>query len=88
MTAAQQIILIDKRLDGIRLEVFRRLGRFNSQSADCWDLAWARCPDLYARQGDLYRQRGAMQKVRDAALEREYRAEQRRKRSALSRVAA
>lgn len=81
MTVNQQIALIDKRIDGVRMELFRRVGRFNTMSANSWQLAWDRHPDLYARQSGLFCQRGVLQQVRDAEAERAYRADQRRVRA-------
>lgn len=78
---------IDRRIDGIRLEIYRRIGRFNTQSCLAWQAAWERCPDLQARDRDLYEQRGHLQTERDAALEREYRAEQRQSRKQTRKAA-
>lgn len=87
MTAVQQIAQIDRNIDGISLELFRRAGRFNTMSADSWQLAWDRNPDLRARREELYRQRGELQIIRDAETERAYRAEQRRVRRSYRRAA-
>lgn len=78
----EAIRIIDKKIDGIRLELYRRVGRFNTLEAAAWDLAWRRCPDLYARQEALFRFRGVAQQIRDAIIDTEYRAEQRRERAA------
>lgn len=77
-----QIAQIDRRVDGIRLEVFRRGNRFFMHDTWGWQLAWDRHPDLHERQTALYRQRGQLQLVRDREIEREYQAEQRRQRAA------
>lgn len=87
MTAVQQIRIIDKKIDGIRLELFRRVGRFNTMDAGGWQLAWDRHPDLYARHTELFRQRGELQVVRDAEIDRQYRAEQRKLRRSYRRAA-
>lgn len=79
MTAAEQIKQIDRNIDGIRLELYRR-GARNLFSAHDWQLAWDRNPDLAARDKALFRQRGALQVIRNSDLERAYRAEQRQAR--------
>lgn len=86
MTEVQQIRLIDKRIDGIRLEMFRRT-RVSIFDAGSWQLAWDRNPDLHARSEELFRQRGELQQVRDAKAEREFRAAQRRLRASYRRAA-
>ncbi len=78
---------IDKRIDGIRLELFRRGGRFNTLDVSSWQLAWDRHPDLNSRHDMLYRLRGLAQLERDAEIERAYRVEQRRLRATLRRAA-
>jgi hypothetical protein len=84
--AQQQINLIDKRIDGVRLELFRRVGRFNTFCSWGWQLAWDRNPDLHARQTDLYRQRGELQQIRDAEIECKYQATARRERMVRRKV--
>jgi hypothetical protein len=73
---------IDRHIDGIRLELYRR-GNRPGMSADEWQLAWDRNLDLKARHNDLFRTRGALQVQRDAAINQEYSAEQRAKRRSL-----
>lgn len=87
MSPTQTIRQIDKRIDGIRMELFRRVGRFNTLSASEWQLAWDRHPDLYSRQEMLFGLRGLAQLDRDAEIERAYRAEQRKQRRAYRRAA-
>jgi hypothetical protein len=81
--ASQQIKLIDKRIDGVRLELYRRYGRFNTFSSHDWQLAWDRNPDLHARHSELFRLRGIAQDQRDAEAEKEYRKSQRAERRAV-----
>jgi hypothetical protein len=87
MTPTQRIAAIDRRIDGVRLELFRRGCRFNTMSAHGWQIAWDRHPDLGARNDFLYRLRGLAQLDRDAEIERTYRADQRRARAARRRAA-
>lgn len=93
MSAVQQIRLIDKRIDGIRLELHRRGPAFHTfDTHAAWQLAWDRNPDLHERHTELFRQRGDLQVARDAEIEREWRAQERRERrervAAWKRVAA
>lgn len=85
MSPVQQIALIDKRIDGIRLELYRRGSRPGLNVSE-WTLVWERNPDLWARNEELFRQRGAAQLVRDAEINRAYRAEQRRIRASYRRA--
>lgn len=68
----EAIRLIDRKIDGIRLELFRR-GARNLISAADWQLAWDRNPDLAGRNDALFRFRGVAQATRDAILDREHR---------------
>jgi hypothetical protein len=82
----ETIRLIDKRIDGIRLELFRRGARFNTLDAAGWQLAWDRNPDLLGRHEALFRFRGIAQDTRDAIIESDHRAAQRRERAAAKRA--
>lgn len=86
-TAVQQIAQIDRNIEGVRRELFRRVGRFNTLCIWGWHLAWNRNPDLHARQTELYRLRGLAQQERDALIEKEYRAAQRRQRATYRKAA-
>lgn len=86
LTPAQTIRQIDRHIDGIRLELYRR-GCRPRLSASEWQLAWDRNPDLSARNDTLYRLRGLAQLARDAAIEREYRSLQRRQRQTYRKAA-
>ena len=77
----QAIKVIDRKIDGIRKELIRRVGAFNTLSADSWQLAWNRNPDLDARHNALFRFRGVAQQTRDLIIECEYQAELRRLRA-------
>jgi hypothetical protein len=81
-TPAQTIRQIDRHIDGVTLELFRRGGRFNIFDAGAWQLAFDRHPDLGARRDTLFRLRGLAQLDRDAQAERDYRAAQRKQRRA------
>lgn len=81
-----QIRQVDRNIDGIRLELYRR-GARNLFSASDWQLAWDRNPDLHERHTALFRQRGELQDRRDAEINREYAAEQRRQRRSFRRAA-
>lgn len=83
----ETIRLIDKRIDGIRLELFRRNGRFNTFNCHDWQLAWDRNPDLRMRQEMLFGRRDLAVMERDALIERVYRRDQRRQRNALRKAA-
>lgn len=83
----ETIRLIDKRIDGIRLELFRRGARFNTFDCHGWQLAWDRNPDLWGRREALYRFRDIAQQTRDAIMEADFRAAQRRERAAMRRSA-
>lgn len=72
---------------GIRLDLYRRVGRFNTFCSHGWQLAWDRNPDLHARRTELFRQRGELQQIRDAEIDRAYRAEQRRARRSYRKAA-
>lgn len=85
--ATDQIRQIDRNIDGIRRELFRRVGRFNTFCAHGWQLAWDRHPDLRAKETELFRLRGIAQQERDAQIERDYRAAQRKQRAAYRRAA-
>lgn len=63
----QQIAAIDKLIDGARLELHRRVGKFNRLDASAWQLAWDRNPDLQSRERELLRQRGEAQRKRAMA---------------------
>lgn len=86
LTPAQTIRQIDRHIDGIRMELYRR-GCRPGMCASSWQLAWDRNPDLRARNETLFRLRGLAQLERDAQIEREYRAEQRRTRRSIRRAA-
>lgn len=87
LTPAQTIRQIDRNIDGIRLELYRRGLRFNIYCSHGWQLAWDRNPDLAARNQTLFQLRGLAQLARDAAIEREYRTAQRRQRRAYRKAA-
>lgn len=87
MTPTETLRIIDKRIDGIRSELFRRSGRVNTLSCHDWQLAWERNPDLHSRQSMLFGLRDLAQLARDAEIERAYRAEQRRLRHSFPRFA-
>lgn len=85
MTAAEaiaQIEQIDRLYDGVLTALQMRL-RHNLSvtgfglSCMAWHRAWQRCPDLEIRRDALMLQRGRLQLVRDAAIHREWLAEQR-----------
>jgi hypothetical protein len=78
---------IDRQIEGVRSELFRRVGRFNVMNAGSWQLAWDREPELAARHDALFRRRGKLQVERDALVEKEFRAVGRRL-AALRRRAA
>jgi hypothetical protein len=86
MSVFEQIRIIDKRIDGIRLELHRRGPAFSTFDSHGWQCAWDRNPDLYARHNDLFRQRGDLQVIRDAEIEKRWRAQERAERR--SRLAA
>ena len=67
---------IDRLIDGIRLELARRVGRISIFDAGSWQRAWDRHPDLRQCESALFRQRGLAQCERDTAA---YKAEQKRK---------
>lgn len=77
----EAIRIIDRKIDGIRKELFRRVGAFNAMSADGWQLAWNRNPDLDERHAALFRFRGVAQQTRDLIIEREHQAARRRERA-------
>lgn len=76
----EAIRLLDKRIDGVRLELLRRV-RVNILDAGSWQLAWDRNPDIDRRHDALFRLRGIAQDTRDLIIEREYQAAQRRERA-------
>ncbi|SDC08834.1 hypothetical protein SAMN05216337_1001224 [Bradyrhizobium brasilense] len=76
----EAIRIIDRKIDGIRLELFRRT-RVRIFDAGSWQLAWDRHPDLSERHDGLFRLRGVAQQTRDLIIEREYQAARRRERT-------
>jgi hypothetical protein len=80
---ANAIRLIDKKIHGIRLELYRRVGRFNTFSAHDWQLAWDRNPDLQARENALFLLRDIAVQEFTELLEKEYRKAQRAERRAV-----
>lgn len=82
-----KIALIDRKIDGTRMELCRRVGRFNMFSAHGWQTAWDRHPDLYGRNQALFAERDIAAQERDALIEAEYRAAKRRERASYRRAA-
>jgi hypothetical protein len=80
----EAIRIIDKKIDGISLELLRRT-RVAIFDARSWQLGWDRHPDLAGRREALFRFRGCAQATRDAILDREHRDAQRLIRRANSR---
>lgn len=84
-TAAEAIAAIeqiDKLIDANRVALQMRLRLSLSVTGHgldiyAWHNAYARCPDLRIRRDALSLQAGRLQLVRDAAINREYAAEQR-----------
>ncbi|MES5483626.1 hypothetical protein QMZ05_12780 [Bradyrhizobium sp. INPA03-11B] len=84
----EAIRIIDRKIDGIRMELRRRIGGgLRIFSAHDWHYAYERHADLRERADALWRFRGVAQQTRDLIIEREHQAVQRRQR-ALRRKAA
>lgn len=84
MTAAEvqkQIDAVDTLLDANMAALFMRV-RCALDSCAAFETAYRLCPDLRIRSDVLIRQRGRLQLVRDAAINREYAAQQRREATA------
>jgi predicted HNH restriction endonuclease len=62
MTARQQIAAIDKDLTAIYRQM-RKLEKIDQMSADSWQAAWNKHPDLHKAEHQLYVQRGALQEI-------------------------
>ncbi|MCP1832787.1 hypothetical protein [Bradyrhizobium sp. USDA 4545] len=77
----EAIRIIDRKIDGIRMELCRRLQGVRIFDANDWHLAYDRHPDLRDRAEALWRFRGVAQQTRDLIIEREYQAAQRRERT-------
>lgn len=77
----EAIRLIDKKIDSVRLELYRRYGRFNTFNAHEWQLAWDCNPDLFNRSKALFDLRMVAIDARDAIINREYSSAQRRARA-------
>lgn len=76
-----EIALIDRKSDGICRELHRRVGAFNVMSCYGWQLAWDRCPDLWARRQALGPSRWGAMDRRDAILAKQKRAAERLERA-------
>lgn len=66
---AKDISRIDQEIDGVHREL-RRLESIDRLSAQSWQRAWDKHPELHARERDLYRQRGVAQQERDEKVVR------------------
>lgn len=84
--AIAEIAKVDTQIDAVAALFLMRL-RCRPDSAGAWQNARNRCPDLVARWNALYLQRSNLQLVRDAALNREYAAQQRRETAARNKAA-
>lgn len=62
MTVANLIKAIDRRVGRIHAKL-RKLETINLMSAESWQAAWDKHPDLYQKERALYRQRGELQKA-------------------------
>lgn len=78
MTPAAQIARLDREITAIHKELCRR-ERIRQLCTDDWQNAWDRHPELREREHELFRQRGAAQRERDAAAEKAWRTERRRR---------
>jgi len=56
-TSAMQIRAIDRKIDRIHAKL-RKLETIDPMSAESWQAAWDKHPDLHAKEKALYRQRG------------------------------
>lgn len=80
------IRLVDRKIDGIRRELMRRVGKFNTLSANAWQLAWDRCPDLREMETTLFAERGNLQQARDHLINDAYLREARSNRRAAKKA--
>ncbi len=78
----QTIEQIDLQIDANRRVLMARVHCDPACSAQAWQNAWDRCPDLHARERALFVARGDAQAERDALAEKEYRKQRRTKRAA------
>ncbi|WP_375782868.1 hypothetical protein ACE10Z_23425 [Bradyrhizobium sp. Pha-3] len=83
----EAIWIIDRKIDGIRKELCRRVSGVRIFDANDWHLAYNRHPDLRDRAEALWRLRGVAQQTRDLIIEREYQAELRRERAVRRKAA-
>ena len=69
-TAPRELIRkIDTAIDAIRSDL-RRRERIDINSAESWQRAWDRHPDLRGKERDLFAQRGIAQIERDNPTKR------------------
>lgn len=66
----KQIRNIDKEVDAITAEL-EKLETIDPMSAESWQAAWDKHPDLFQRFNLLFRRRGTLQAERDEAEERQ-----------------
>ena len=82
-----QIATIDTLIDENRRALMSRLHVGPACSAQAWQNAWDRCPDLYARERELFCQRGDAQEARDMEINAAWKSEQRQLRAKARRAA-
>ena len=69
-TAVRSIPQIDKAIDAIHRKLCR-LEAIDTMSAESWQDAWDKHPDLREKETALYRERGEAQQVRDVEANKE-----------------
>jgi hypothetical protein len=74
---------IDRDIDANRRALMSRLHVNPDMSAQAWQNAWDRCPDLQRREKTLYLERYDAQQARDLAAHREHQRMERAQRRAL-----
>lgn len=67
----QRIAQIDKQITAVR-RTLRSRETVDTMSAESWQAAWDKHPDLHAQSNDLWRQRGIAQQERDEADHKEH----------------
>ena len=72
---------IDQDIDAVRRGLMARLHCHPECSAQAWQNAWDRCPDLRSQENALFLERGIAQKERDLAAEKQHRKQQRAQRA-------
>lgn len=77
--AKRSIVLIDRQIDQVRLAL-EMLECVKPFSAESWQAAWDKHPELRAQEKELFRQRGEAQRDRAAAEHRNAMREARTKR--------